>query len=204
MKRSLLLALLWFGCGTFAGAEPAPAESIALGEQATLVSAHFGAIKIADGALVEFREATIMPHRIGFAYGWMLLVEGDAKGVRLEEELVLPGPALNWGAGEDRGTTAVSDNRASATQTVSLNPGSQGWTLTTVWSVVEGDPLGTYRSRLKLNGRTIAERKFVLAALPPGTGPIGMPPGTNTLILTGGKPPPEGGPDQEPSGSELP
>lgn len=117
-----------------------------------------------DGS-VELRPDMSMPYAVGgTCYGWNYRYGETAPPKVVEEKLILPGPASEWGGGD---MTKVAPDRASAVTRVPVIGGEAS----NQWCVAAGDPPGRYTIEVRGNGKLLGTRSFVLAggAAPGGT-----------------------------------
>jgi hypothetical protein len=109
------------------------------------------------------RPASVIPYVIDKScYNWALHFTPVRGEVVLDEELILPAPAKNWGVTEAE-RTQVDEKRASAI-TERRFDGAEGFA-TAGWCVVQDDPVGRYEFVLRQEGREIARLKFTVGDL---------------------------------------
>lgn len=102
---------------------------------------------------------TLVPLLAGTCYDWHLRL-GKVKGnVDVTELYVLPAAPQTWGISEGS-TIAVSDDKLSATSSLSLTP-DDGW-IGSGWCVSEGDPEGRYQFIIKAGERVLHTFDFEL------------------------------------------
>jgi len=89
---------------------------------------------------------TLVPLLAGTCYDWHLKL-GKTKGaVEITELYTLPAEPESWGISEGS-AIVVSDDRMSATSTLSLTP-EDGW-IGSGWCVSDGDPEGAYSFEIR-------------------------------------------------------
>ena len=97
---------------------------------------------------------TLVPLLAGTCYDWHLKL-GKTKGaVEISELYTLPAEPESWGISEGS-AIVVSDDRMSATSTLSLTP-EDGW-IASGWCVSDGDPEGDYSFEIR-SGETVLHR----------------------------------------------
>ena len=98
--------------------------------------------------VVPVEQDGTIPYKVGEScYGWYLEFAPVDRPVVLEEMLSIAGPAERWNVDDG---TAVADDRSSARTTLTVD-GREGHALH-VWCVVEDDPEGPYRFRIREQG----------------------------------------------------
>lgn len=99
-----------------------------------------------------------LPYAVGeTCYGWSYRYGETAPPKVVEEKLILPGPATDWGNND---MTKVAPDRASAVTRVAVIGGEAS----NQWCVAAGDPPGRYTIEIRGNGKLLGKRSFVLAA----------------------------------------
>ena len=105
---------------------------------------------------------TLVPLLAGTCYNWHLRL-GKVKGdVDVTEIYTLPAAPETWGLSEGS-TIVVSDDKLSATSTLSLTP-EDGW-IASGWCVSEGDPEGDYTFEIRSGDRLLETFEFELRAM---------------------------------------
>lgn len=98
-----------------------------------------------------------MPYAVGeTCYGWNYRYGENAPPKVVEEKLILPAPASDWGSND---MTKVAPDRASAVTRVPVVGGEAS----NMWCVVAGDPPGRYTIEIRGNGKLLGTRSFVLS-----------------------------------------
>lgn len=105
---------------------------------------------------------TLVPLLAGTCYDWHLKL-GKVKGaVEITEFYTLPAEPESWGI-SDGSAIVISDDRMSATSTLSLTP-EDGW-IGSGWCVSDGDPEGDYSFQIKAGDRVLETFQFELRAM---------------------------------------
>ena len=105
---------------------------------------------------------TLVPLLAGTCYNWHLRL-GKVKGdVEVTEIYTLPAAPETWGLSEGS-TIVVSDDKLSATSTLSLTP-EDGW-IASGWCVSDGDPEGDYTFEIRSGDRVLETFAFELRAM---------------------------------------
>jgi len=105
---------------------------------------------------------TLVPLLAGTCYDWHLRL-GKTKGaVEITELYTLPAEPESWGISEGS-AIVVSDDRMSATSTLSLTP-EDGW-IGSGWCVSDGDPAGDYSFEITSGGTLLHRFVFELRAM---------------------------------------
>ena len=105
---------------------------------------------------------TLVPLLAGTCYNWHLRL-GKVKGdVAVTEIYTLPAAPETWGLSEGS-TIVVSDDKLSATSTLSLTP-EDGW-IASGWCVSEGDPEGDYTFEIRSGDKVLETFEFELRAM---------------------------------------
>ncbi|MET0366008.1 MAG: hypothetical protein ABW169_15300 [Sphingobium sp.] len=142
-------------------AEPAPAPTPA--PDIAVVDSQLLAILTDPGGTDVVTPTTAIPYVVGRScYNWALKYQPVEGELTLSEELILPGPARNWGTeGGDvtevnaQGSGAVTRRRFDA----STGTASAGW------CVAKDDPVGSYRYIIRQGEREIARFDFTVGDL---------------------------------------
>lgn len=105
---------------------------------------------------------TLVPLLAGTCYNWHLRL-GKVKGdVAVTEIYTLPAVPETWGLSEGS-SVVVSDDKLSATSTLSLTP-EDGW-IASGWCVSEGDPEGDYSFEIRSGDKLLETFEFELRAM---------------------------------------
>ena len=120
-------------------------------------------ISVPNGAGEPVVESTtLVPLLAGTCYDWHLRL-GKAKGaIQITEIYTLPAAPETWGLSEGS-DIVVSDDKLSATSTLSLTP-EDGW-IASGWCVSEGDPEGDYTFEIKAGDKVLETFEFELQAM---------------------------------------
>ena len=106
-----------------------------------VVRAEFGLFNALETGRPPFIETPLVPLVVDQSYGWVIVLKTSAKTVRWREEFI----------------RAMSDGRATITdREVTLHNG----VIFNSWSVAPGDPTGTYRMRVSIEGRLVRTFEF--------------------------------------------
>ncbi len=98
-------------------------------------------------------------------YAWQITFRPTTGEFKFVEELILPGPAKQWGTGKAR----VRADRSSALTDVVVD-GQSGATGNT-WCVASSDPEGKYRFIVRYKKKIIGDGRFILTCFQPPTLP---------------------------------
>ena len=146
---ALLLAVL---------ALPSPARAGEGGSALKNAKVEFYVSKAGKGGEQRLYPWRQIPNAVGTTcYGWRLRWTPFDGQMTVEERLLLPAAAPNWGADGD---VSVAADRASSIKRVTV-PGNSIYAANS-WCVAQGDPPGRYRLELWHAGRKIARRTFVV------------------------------------------
>ena len=161
-------------------AKTVAAKSTFVAAHVEVVSAQFGVYGADnDGRRVLF-ETDNFPAITAAPYGWFIIFKADKPTVTWREEFELPAPLANWGPGEAMGVFMVSPDRRTAV-TERIIPTRLGF-VGNEWRYAPGDPVGSHKMRIYIDGQLIREFSFDIQDGPgnsPRTGPRGGP-GTRT------------------------
>ena len=104
---------------------------------------------------VEFKETQRVPLIAGQTYGWILKVKTD-KSVHWKEEFTLPSKPKVWG---DKLATSNVNVKEKIEQPIKSNIFGDEYFgyICNLWSVAEGDPLGTYKFKIYIEGDLVKE-----------------------------------------------
>lgn len=165
---------LWLACllclsslPTLAGATTGPhAKRPATYE---VVKAEFGLFNRTPDGEGEFVPTRQVPLIADQAYGWIVVLRTDKPKLRWREEFELPTRPDSWGppdiGGRRRisadGRVAISERRVSPLKGLIFN----------TWAVAPGDPPGTYRIRVYVEGRLVESFEFQVQAPEPAAEP---------------------------------
>lgn len=95
-------------------------------------------------------------------YGWCAQIEPFVGKVKIREELELPASASNWGTVENMKVDISPDGRKAVVEgEIDVNGKFIGHAS---WSLSDGDPIGTYKMRLFLNG--VLKKEFAFNVSP--------------------------------------
>jgi len=162
LLASALALVLVLGVGAASASTPAP-EAAPAAPQVEVLGSVFGIFNLRSDGTAVFEPAKVVPLVKGQGYGWMLKLRTDARQVRWREEFVLPAAPAVWnGAASvtaDAGVkhTVSADSRVSVMERV-VAP-EDGLVMNS-WAVEKGDPAGTYRIRVFVEGRLAASFEF--------------------------------------------
>ncbi|MEO6276523.1 hypothetical protein [Roseateles sp.] len=159
---SALALALTLGVGAAPGSTPA-ADAAPAQSQVDVVGSVFGLFKLRSDGTALFEPATVVPLVQGQAYGWMLKLRTDAKQVRWREEFMLPAAPEVWNGAASVPADAGVKHTLSADSRVSIMErvvAPEGGVLMNSWAVEKGDPAGTYRIRVFVEGRLAASFEF--------------------------------------------
>lgn len=123
-----------------------------------VVRTAFGVFNPPGTGQPPFVPSTVVPLIVGQAYGWVIVVRTSSKTVRWREEFTLPAEPATWGPREPIGTRSMSDDRR--TTITEREVGTQNGVLFNSWSVAAGDPVGTYRMRVSIDGQFVRAFEF--------------------------------------------
>lgn len=102
---------------------------------------------------------TLVPLLADTCYNWHLKLGKVKAAVDVTEIYTLPAEPKTWGLSEGS-TIVVSDDKMSATSTLSLTP-EEGW-IGSGWCVSEGDPAGDYSFEIKSGDKLLHRFEFEL------------------------------------------
>ncbi|HEX7871944.1 MAG TPA: hypothetical protein VF475_03470 [Sphingobium sp.] len=142
---------------------PPPAPALPPAPDITVVESQLLAILTDPAGADAVTSTTAIPYVVGRScYNWALKyrpVEGE---LTLSEELILPGPARNWGT-EGGDATEVNAQRSGAI-TQRRFDASTG-VATAGWCVAKDDPVGSYRYIIRQGEREVARFDFTVGDL---------------------------------------
>ena len=84
--RKIVVAVLVLMAGLASAAPPAPVPVVVL-------SAEFGAFNTSDKGEQTFTPATVVPHRVGQRYGWIIELANARRSLSVREEYLLSSSA---------------------------------------------------------------------------------------------------------------
>jgi hypothetical protein len=105
---------------------------------------------------------TLVPLLEGTCYDWHLRLAKVKGAVEITELYTLPAEPETWGLSEGS-SIVVSDDRLSATSTLSLTP-EGGW-ISSGWCVSKGDPEGAYSFEIRAGDTLLHRFEFELRNL---------------------------------------
>lgn len=155
-----ILSLIVFSPTAFALA--AESSSACASEPAVVVvtSAQFGLIKTHPSKPDTFIPKRVLPLRVNQGYGWRIRLNSNQATVKWREEFTLPAKPKTWGAAEEAGSRAVSDDgRVSVTER-EVTP--DNGVIANTWYVAPGDPAGRYQIRVFVEGQLVKTFAFVV------------------------------------------
>ena len=123
-----------------------------------VVRAAFGLFNPAGGGQPQFVPAKVVPLVVNQAYGWVMVIKTSAQTVRWREEFTLPAEPATWGGAEPIGTRSMSDDRRTTVTEREVTP--QNGIIFNSWAVAPGDPAGTYRMRISIDGHLVRTFEF--------------------------------------------
>jgi len=158
---SALALVLTLGVGAASASTPAP-EAAPVAPQVEVLGSVFGPSNIRNDGTAVFEPAQVVPLVQGQGYGRMLKLRTGARQVRWREEFVLPAAPAVWNdasvpADADVKHTVSADSRVSVMERV-VAP--EDGVVMNSWAVAKGDPAGTYRIRVLVEGRLAASIEF--------------------------------------------
>jgi len=128
---------------------PAPIE---------VVSAQFGVFGADPTGRRILYETSKFPAVIAAPYGWYIVFKTDKPTVIWREEFELPVPPPTWGPGEALGIYTISPDRRTAV-TERIIPTRLGF-IANEWRYAPGDPIGSHKMRVYIDGQLIREFAF--------------------------------------------
>lgn len=147
MKALALLAISmsWL----VSGSEPSSQSSNAQeeGEPIQVIQSVFGQFSSDESSGKRFSPGTKISFTAGGSYGWVLTVKTSKATIRYREELTLPKPIAKWGLPVGADQTVSSDGQSAVAEREA--PVENG-KIHGGWSMVDGDPLGRYVSKVTL------------------------------------------------------
>jgi hypothetical protein len=151
--RAVLAAALFVSTAATANDNNPPGAS-----SVEVVRAAFGLFNPAGTGQPPFVPGNLVPLVVNQAYGWVIVIKTSAKTVRWREEFTLPAEPATWGGPEPIGTRSMSDDRRTTITERDVSP--QNGVIFNSWAVATGDPSGTYRMRISIEGRLVRTFEF--------------------------------------------
>jgi hypothetical protein len=127
-----------------------------------VIKSEFGLFKqtpAGAGAFVPTRQVPLIANQ---AYGWIVALRTDKPTLRWREEFELPTRPDSWGPPAPEGRRRISANGRVAISERRVAP-VNGMIFNT-WAVAPGDPVGTYRIRVYVEGRLVDAFEFQVQA----------------------------------------
>lgn len=153
MRLLVLAASLSGGCAV------APDESrLPAGTPVEVVKATFGLFNRQGTDKPSFVPSNVVPLVVDQAYGWVMLIKADVSTVMWREEFTLPAAPATWGGPERLGTRAMSDDGRTVITEREVAP--RHGLIFNLWTVAVGDPAGTYRMRVSIDGHLVHTFEF--------------------------------------------
>ena len=119
----------------------------------SLISVQYGE---GEPVVSEVQADGVIPYRVqDSCYGWRLTFAARDRQFNLEELLLIPGAASEWG---DEGKTVVADDRMSSLTPLVVS-GHTG-VASHQWCVAEGDPEGLYKFVISNDGKVVGKFTF--------------------------------------------
>ena len=107
-----------------------------------VVSAEFGLFNALETGRPPFIATPLVPLVVDQSYGWVIVLKTSAKTVRWREEFIR--------AMSDEGRPTITEREVTLHNGVIFNS----------WSVAQGDPTGTYRMRISIEGKLVRTFEF--------------------------------------------
>jgi hypothetical protein len=123
-----------------------------------VVSAQFGVFGADPTGRRVLYETAKFPAVISAPYGWYIVFKTEKPTVIWREEFELPVPPPTWGPGEAMGIYTISPDRKTAV-TERIIPTRLGF-IANEWRYAPGDPIGSHKMRIYIDGQLIREFSF--------------------------------------------
>jgi hypothetical protein len=107
-----------------------------------VVSAEFGLFNALETGRPPFIATPLVPLVVDQSYGWVIVLKTSAKTMRWREEFIR--------AMSDEGRPTITEREVTLHNGVIFNS----------WSVAQGDPAGTYRMRVSVEGKLVRTFEF--------------------------------------------
>jgi len=107
-----------------------------------VVRAEFGLFNALETGRPPFIATPLVPLVVDQSYGWVIVLKTSAKTVRWREEFIR--------AMSDEGRPTITEREVTLHNGVIFNS----------WSVAQGDPTGTYRMRISIEGKLVRTFEF--------------------------------------------
>lgn len=107
-----------------------------------IVSAEFGLFNALETGRPPFIATPLVPLVVDQSYGWVIVLKTSAKTVRWREEFIR--------ATSDEARATITEREVTLHNGVIFNS----------WSVAAGDPTGTYRMRVTIEGQLVRTFEF--------------------------------------------
>ena len=133
-----LAGLALMAASTLAAAQ----DPAAIAAPFEVVSAEFGLFNALETGRPPFIATPLVPLVVDQSYGWVIVLRTSAKTVRWREEFIR--------AMSDEGRPTITEREVTLHNGVIFNS----------WSVAAGDPTGTYRVRVSIEGRLVRTFEF--------------------------------------------
>lgn len=154
MRLAVVLATAVFVTSAATANDTKPATDSSV----EVVRGTFGLFNPSGSGQLPFVPTNVVPFSVNQAYGWIIVVKTSAKTVRWREEFTLPAAPRTWGGPEPIGTRANSDDGRTTITEREVSP--QNGVIFNTWAVAAGDPTGSYRMRISINGRLVHTFEF--------------------------------------------
>jgi hypothetical protein len=141
-----------------AGAATAADDTAVDASSVEVLRAAFGLFSPAGSSQPPFVATNRVPLVVDQAYGWVIVIKTSAKTVRWREEFTLPAAPATWGGPDPSATRSMSDD--ARTTITEREVSAQDGVILHAWSVAAGDPAGTYRMRVSIDGRLVRTFEF--------------------------------------------
>lgn len=167
ISELLAAALLVSGCAApVQTPAPAPKNEAAAAVKSPMttpavievLSAQFGVFGADPTGRRILYETAKFPAVISAPYGWYIIFKTDKPTVIWREEFELPVPPPTWGPGEALGIYTISPDRKTAV-TERIIPTRLGF-IANEWRYAPGDPIGSHKMRVYIDGQLIREFAF--------------------------------------------
>lgn len=147
-----VLTALSLQAGVASAADPAPPA-------VEIVNAEFGIFDDSKKGELAFEPGTVVPHRVGQRYGWVIELRTKKRSVAVREEYLLPSKAtakeLEPGGG---GSMVIPMERVSQVSQRQLVP--VGGKIYGVWSVGPQEPDGHRHLQVVVEGQVAASFEY--------------------------------------------
>jgi hypothetical protein len=137
---------------------PSPTPPFVVRKGVEVINAEFGLFNPPESGKPNFVPTGVVPDVPDQAYGWVVTLNAPDVRLHWREEFTLPAAPETWGdSSRETGQHVSSDGKTSITEADTTPPYG---VISNSWTVVPGDPKGSYVIRLFIEGKLVRTFEF--------------------------------------------